>query len=95
MLSYHYGPRSHQIVKFSVIMAELLASNVVQPTINTKCAAYCPAMDLIALATVDGQIHVFRLNGQEVFEVANKQSPGKVNGIQWKPNGKIVDCVDS
>ena len=71
-------------------MAEFMAEKVVQPAIDTEHAVYCPTMDLIALSTVDGQIHVYRLNGQKVFGVLNKEEPGRVSQIQWKPNGMDV-----
>ena len=30
-------------------------------------AAWCPTMDLLALATADGQLHLFRLNWQRLW----------------------------
>lgn len=70
-------------------MADPLAEKVVQPAVNSDHLAYCPTMDLIALATVDEQVHVFRLNGQKVFGVASKRTPAKVKRITWKPNGTL------
>lgn len=67
----------------------MLAEKIIQPAINPKHLAYCPMMDLIAFATLDEQVHVHRLNGQRVFGVSGKQSMGRVNNIQWKPNGTI------
>lgn len=68
-------------------MADPLAEKLVQPAVNPRHLAYCPTMDLIALASIDEHIHVYRLNGQRVFGIANKQSANKVNQIKWKPNG--------
>ena len=51
--------------------------------------AYCPTMDLVALATEDGQVHVFRLNGQRVFAASYEGEPGNIKGLKWKPNGKL------
>ena len=70
-------------------MLNMLAEKIIQPAINPKHLAYCPMMDLIAFATLDEQVHVHRLNGQRVFGVSGKQSMGRVNDIQWKPNGTI------
>lgn len=67
----------------------LLAERYVSQPINPKLLAYCPTMDLLAVATLDEQVHVYRLNGQKVFGVANRQALGGVNQIKWKPNGKI------
>ena len=72
------------------MMAEPLAENVMQSAINTEKVAYCPAMDLIALTTVDGPTNVYRLNGQKVFGVTSKEPTAKVRGIHWKPNGKTL-----
>lgn len=69
-------------------MLNMLAEKIVLSAINAEHLAYCPSMDLIALATVDEQVHVHRLNGQRVFGVANKKSGAKIQGVQWKPNGK-------
>ncbi|KAM0799702.1 anaphase-promoting complex, cyclosome, subunit 4-domain-containing protein [Usnea florida] len=71
-------------------MADALAEKLVQPAINPKHLAYCPTMDMIALASVDEHIHVYRLNGQKVFGIINKQSANKVNQIKWKPNGQSL-----
>jgi hypothetical protein len=44
---------------------------VAEKTLPAKCKpdslAYCPTVDLVALATQDEQLHVFRLNGQKIF----------------------------
>lgn len=68
-------------------MAEPLAEKVVQPAINPTHVAYCPTMDLVALATVDEQVQVYRLNGQKVFGILNKQTSGQIDQMKWKPNG--------
>ena len=68
-------------------MAEPLAEKVVQPAINPAHVAYCPTMDLVALATIDEQVQVYRLNGQKVFGILNRQTPAQVDQIKWKPNG--------
>ena len=68
-------------------MAEPLAEKVVQPAINPTHVAYCPTMDLVALATIDEQVQVYRLNGQKVFGIVNKQTSGQIDQIKWKPNG--------
>ena len=75
-------------------MAEPLAEKVVQPAINLSIVAYCPTMDLIALATIDENIQVYRLNGQKVFGIENKQTAAKVAQVSWKANGKIVCFTD-
>lgn len=69
-------------------MADPLAEKLVQPAVNPRHLAYCPTIDLIALASIDEHIHVYRLNGQKVFGITNKQSVNKVNQIKWKPNGQ-------
>ena len=69
-------------------MASPLAEKLVQPAVNPRHLAYCPTMDLIALASIDEHIHVYRLNGQKVFGITNKIPAKKVKHIKWKPNGK-------
>jgi anaphase-promoting complex subunit 4 len=70
-------------------MLTLLAEKVVPEAIKLDLLTYCPSMDLIALATLDEQVHVFRLNGQKVFSVANKIPDCKILQLEWKPNGNI------
>ena len=69
-------------------MLNTLCEKAVQPTINPDHVAYCPTMDLIALATIDEKVHVFSFNGQKGFGVTSKDPLAKVNQIKWKPNGK-------
>lgn len=68
-------------------MLIMLFHKIVHPAIIPHHLACCPTMDLIALATIDQKVHVYRLNGQNVFGVASKQLGVKVNQIKWKPNG--------
>ena len=69
-------------------MADPLAEKLVQPAVNPRHLAYCPTMDLVALASIDEHIHVYRLNGQKVFGITKKQTANKVKQIKWKPNGQ-------
>lgn len=51
-------------------------------------------MDLIALATEDEQLYVYRLNGQEVLSADLAGDPyldevkGEIRGLRWKNDGK-------
>ena len=68
-------------------MLNVLAEKLLPQGIIPELVAYCPTMDLIALATADQQVSINRLNGQHVFHVSTKMSKGKPVGIEWKPNG--------
>ena len=68
-------------------MTDPLAEKLVQPAVSPQHLAYCPTMDLIALGSIDEHVHVYRLNGQKVFGIANKHSTRKLRQIKWKPNG--------
>lgn len=70
-------------------MSDPLAEKGVQPAINPEHLAFCPTMDLIALVTVDDHIQVYRLNGQMVFGIQNKQPSARIGRIKWKPDGEI------
>lgn len=65
----------------------MLAEKVMHQPIKLENVAYCPTMDLIALATADEQVHVYRLNGQRVFGVSNKKNGCRITRLQWKPDG--------
>lgn len=74
-----------------------------EKSLPAKCKprtlGYCPSMDLIALATDDDELRVFRLNGQRVFGGSFKGDPylgedeadGEVRALAWKANGKYQD----
>ena len=64
-----------------------LEEKVLPQAIKNDLVAYCPSMDLIAVATVDEQVHIFRINGQKVFGVPTKKPRCQVKHLQWKPNG--------
>lgn len=70
------------------VSLKMLAEKILQAPINPKHLAYCPTMDLLALATADEHIHVFRTNGQKVFGVKRKDSATRVADVKWKPDGK-------
>lgn len=81
-----YSTRSY--FQHPAAMLNTICEKAVQPTINPDHVAYCPTMDLIALATIEEKVHVFRFNGQKVFGVTSKDPLAKVNQIKWKPNGE-------
>ena len=71
-----------------------------EKTLPAKCkaqtVAYCPTMDLIALATEDEELRVFRLNGQRVLGgsfggdpyLGEDEEDGEIRGMAWKGNGE-------
>ncbi|CDM38272.1 hypothetical protein DTO013E5_8695 [Penicillium roqueforti] len=79
-----------------------------EKSLPAKCKpqamAYCPTMDLIALATEDEELRVFRLNGQRVFGgsfggdpyLGEDEEDGEIRGMAWKGNGRLlaVACGD-
>ena len=65
----------------------LLAEKFMHIGVNPEHLAYCPTMDLLAIATLDQQVHVYRINGQRVFGLYNKEN-SKICGLAWKPNGQ-------
>jgi anaphase-promoting complex subunit 4 len=70
---------------------------VADKSLPAKCKpgllSYCGTMDLVALATEDEQLYVFRLNGQQVANADFAGDPyldevkGEVRAIGWKNDG--------
>lgn len=72
-----------------------------EKSLPAKCkpqaVAYCPTMDLIALATEDEELRVFRLNGQRVFGgsfggdpyLGEDEEDGEIRGMAWKGDGEF------
>ncbi|KAH8699046.1 putative anaphase-promoting complex component Cut20/Apc4 [Talaromyces proteolyticus] len=79
--------------------------SVAEKRLSAKCKpglfSYCPTMDLVALATEDEQVHVFRLNGQQVLGADLAGDPyldevkGEVRGIGWKHDGQLLAVADA
>ena len=67
----------------------LLAENVVHQPVKSDLIAYCPTLDLLALATQDERLYVYRLNGQRVVGAGTKTHAAQVQRIRWKPNGAV------
>ncbi|KAL1963582.1 hypothetical protein VTN77DRAFT_8027 [Rasamsonia byssochlamydoides] len=76
-------------------------TTVAEKTLPAKCKpgllAYCPTMDLVALATEDEQLRVFRLNGQQVLGAnlggdpyLDEDERGEARGISWKNDGHLL-----
>ncbi|QGA15092.1 hypothetical protein EYB26_002748 [Talaromyces marneffei] len=81
-------------------------TSVAEKTLPSKCKdgsllTYCPTMDLIALATEDEQLYVFRLNGQEVLSADLAGDPyldevkGEIRGVRWKNDGRLLAVADA
>jgi anaphase-promoting complex subunit 4 len=64
----------------------LIASKTLGETIQSNMVACCPTMDLIAVATTDNKMEVFRFSGQRVFGLHRKDV--SVQSLCWKYNGK-------
>ncbi|KAK3272105.1 Anaphase-promoting complex subunit 4 [Cymbomonas tetramitiformis] len=48
---------------------------------------WCPTMDLLALSTADGQLRVYRLNWQRLWQVTSEHV---VTALCWRPDGKAI-----
>jgi len=46
---------------------------------------WCPTMDLLAIATTDSQVAVYRVNWQRLFAIATGHP---VHCIAWRPDGQ-------
>jgi hypothetical protein len=53
--------------------------------INVKLAQWCPTMDLLALLTADGHLHLHRLNWQRLWWISPESS---ITSLAWRPDGK-------
>ena len=69
----------------SVLTMTLIASKTLAEKIQSNMVACCPTMDLIAVATTDNQMDVFRFSGKRVFGLHRKDA--SVQSLCWKYNG--------
>ncbi|CCU82675.1 anaphase-promoting complex component Cut20/Apc4 [Blumeria hordei DH14] len=68
---------------------QILSEKVLQQTIIPGIVSYCPSMDLIALATKDQGVYIFRLNGERVCGIS-QQTKHQVERIHWKQDGQLL-----
>lgn len=66
-----------------------LAEKTVQHRVKTSTFSYCPTLDLLALASQDERVYVYRLNGQRVVGTGSKKPGLQVREVHWKPNGAV------
>lgn len=72
----------------SAMFSMLAEQTLVQP-IEQSTLTYCPTMDLIAMATQEEKVVIYRLNGQRVLNTSQKGSALHVWKLKWKPDGEI------
>lgn len=69
----------------------LFASKTSSTPINADLSVICSPHDLIAIVTTEGDVAVYRLNGQIAFTIKCKD-PGElsVTAAKWKPDGSLL-----
>ncbi|KAM0713815.1 hypothetical protein Q7P37_010777 [Cladosporium fusiforme] len=69
----------------------LFASKSSSAAIKPELSVVCSPHDLIAIVTADGDVAVYRLNGQVAFTIKCKD-PGEltVTAAKWKPDGSLL-----
>lgn len=67
----------------------LLAEKTLPWRVKPDLVAYCPTMDILALATREERVYMYRLNGQRVLTATNKDHSLEVNKMHWKPDGAV------
>ncbi|KAI9814210.1 MAG: hypothetical protein M1827_003376 [Pycnora praestabilis] len=72
------------------VVLNMLAEKAVSQAINSDQLAYCPTMDLMASATEEQHVLVYRLNGDRVFVAKQRNVSAIVSRLKWKPNGQLL-----
>jgi anaphase-promoting complex subunit 4 len=70
------------------VKLSLLSEKTLHQPADPRLLAYCPSMDLVAFASTDQQVWIYRLNGQRVYGASQKGSALTVESVRWKPNGQ-------
>lgn len=55
-------------------------------TSEVSICSWCPTMDLCAVVSTDGQLHLHRLNWQLLWAVV---PDAQITAVAWRPDGKI------
>jgi hypothetical protein len=69
-----------------VLTMSLIATKTLAEKIQSNMVVCCPTMDLIAVATTDNKMDVYRFSGQRVFGLHRKDA--SVQSLCWKYNGE-------
>jgi Anaphase-promoting complex subunit 4 WD40 domain len=70
----------------------LIATKTLAEKIHSNMVACCPTMDLIAVATTDNRMDVYRFSGQRVFGLHRKDAI--IQSLCWKYNGEYNPCPE-
>lgn len=73
-------------------MSLLVTKNLTQD-IRPEFVRCCPTMDLVAIATRDERVEVFRLSGQRAFGIQRKLKDVQIKSVCWKYNGKHINMT--
>jgi hypothetical protein len=65
----------------------LIVTKSTSQDIRPEFVRCCPTMDLIAIATRDERVDVFRLSGQRAFGIQRKIKDVQIRSLCWKFNG--------
>lgn len=60
--------------------------------IKPDLVSLCPTLDLVAVATTDRQLDVFRFNGERAFGRARDGLEVSIDLFEWKWNGMNLDA---
>lgn len=74
---------------------KILSEKALHHAAELSLVTYCPSMDLIALATRDQQVFIYRVNGQRVYGASQKADNVRVESLRWKPNGPPISALPS
>lgn len=74
------GPQAQPLDAFTQLHDKILPATVV-------LASWCPTMDLLAVAFIDGRIAVHRLNWERLWITRTESSP---TALAWTPNGDAL-----
>ncbi|KAL1953234.1 hypothetical protein VTO42DRAFT_3376 [Malbranchea cinnamomea] len=83
-------PTTNHTVQLALISEKRLPAKCKPHTLT-----YCPTIDLIALATEDDQVHVFRFNGQEALGNPFTKAGISVKCTRWKNSGRLLAVAGS
>jgi anaphase-promoting complex subunit 4 len=66
---------------------QVLSEKTLHHAADPNLITFCPSMDLVALATTNQEVLIYRFNGQRAYGAVQKAGNLRVESICWKPNG--------
>jgi anaphase-promoting complex subunit 4 len=76
------------------LILKSLGEKSLSEAVVSDVLSHCPSMELVVLGTLDQQVQIYRLNGQQIYASNQRRGNLKVDCVCWKPDGMLGPKFD-